>query len=621
MKTQLFSTLKNQNALKNTLLMLLVLVVIPVVLVFSNHLILCQGFSKTCLWFAGMWKIALLEITLISIISAVFYGIFSKLWLCNLCIAIPYILLTLISYYKSVINGTPLLLGDFKMAGQFLEIAGFALPQVRFSIYTYMGIIIPLLLSVALFIWDKTLKSLLVRKVMAAISIVFVGMFAFTHIFSHWAVAVDDSNKFQDQRVSDYGPFMGLYCTYAQGIRAGEIYNQESILKVKKQVEELLPVASESEKTPTVIFLMSESFFDVAKLDNVEFKPDPIPNFHKISQKYQSGNFISSAYCGGTGYVEMEVLTGICSNLLKSGDTLTYLNGEDTYKKLPSITDVFKNYGYKTVFLHSYNSQLYNRAKIYKDFGFDKVLFEDSFEKPEYKGGYISDMELAEKIISLYEEKKDDKLFLYAVSMENHQPYTRDKFEKSPVKIKTENLSSEEIEIFDAYITGLADADKSLGRLVNYFSKKKEPVMLVFFGDHLPNLMLNEEDSVFTKLGYVDGADSTKWGSSQLKKMLSTDYVIWTNYKDNDYINETQGSNFLGVSVLDRLGLKLTDYYNWLKNRIVPELLMYRSRLFVDENGTDFEKVYASDKEMIDDYAVAIYDIIYGDNRIFPAGR
>lgn len=568
-----------------------------------------------------MWKVALLELTIICILSALLYGLFGKLWFCNLLIGIPYILLTLISYYKSVINGTPLLLGDFRMTGQFFEIAGFALPQVSFSAITILGIAIPFFLCIVLFIVDIKLKSMGIRKIMTSVSAVLVVMLVFSPIFSHWAVMIDDKNMFQEQRVSVYGPLMGLYSTYAQGKTAGEIYEETAILNLKNQVDSLVCTSSENEKTPAVIFLMSESFFDVARLENVEFKPDPIPNFHKISKSFQSGSFISSAYCGGTGYVEMEVLTGICSNLLKEGDTLTYLSGEDTYKKIPVITDVFKNYGYKTVFLHSYNSQLYNREKIYTDFGFDKVLFEDSFRDPEYEGGYISDMELADKIISLYEENKGEKLFLYAVSMENHQPYAGDKFDKSAVKIKTDKLNDEEMGVFDAYVTGVSDADKSLGKLIRYFDKKKEPVMLVFFGDHLPNLMLDEKDSVFTKLGYVDDADTTKWNSSKLKKMLSTDYVIWTNYKDENFANNTQSSNFLGLTVLDRLKFNLTDYYNWLKNMIAPELLMYRNRLFVDENGTDYESVPKADVPMLEDYALAVYDIVYGDNRIFSAMR
>jgi len=610
-------TISDGKKLIKVIVTLLIMAVLSIILVFSAHLVLCQDIEKTCLWMIDMCEIALFEWVVINSLFWLLYGLLGRLYAGNLIIGILYILLTMISYYKLLINGTPLLISDFRMAGQFMEIAGFALPQIKFSSQTWLAVAIPIIITIALFIFEKYIKPKGIRKIILPVSFVMIGIFVFTPLFSHWAVSIDDPDKFQEQRVVEYGPFMGMYCTYAQGKSAGEIYDKEAILRVKKQLPKTSAALAEENRTPTVIFLMSESFFDVAKLDNVTFKPDPIPNFHKITKQFQSGEFISSAYCGGTGYVEMEVMTGLCGNLLKDGDTLTYLTKDDVYEKIPSISDVFKNYGYKTVFIHSYNSQLYNRKKIYTDFGFDEVLFEDSFQSPEYRGGYISDMDLSEKIISVYEEKGDKDLFLYAISMENHQPYPENKFEKSDIKIITDHLDEREKSVFGSYITGISDADKALGSLIRYFKGKKDPVMLVFFGDHMPNLKLDEEENVFTKLGYVEGMDSTKWNSTDLKKMLSTDYVVWTNYKDTDYADTPQSSLFLGVSVLKRLGLNLTDYYTWLSNRIMPNLLMYRSRLFVDENNIETKKVPEKDREMIEDYSVAIYDIIYGDNCIF----
>lgn len=609
-----FNVGKIKKNLIKILAILPAMLVIPLVQVISAHLILCQSVGELLNWIVSMWQILLMEWVMLGILGMVAYGIFGRLYLSNILVSVPYILLTLISYYKSVINGTPLLLGDFKMAGQFMEIAKFAIPQIKFSAYTWCGVIFPFALSAGLLAGEKGRRSKVPRLAMLAVSAVLVLVMTVTPAFCNWAVAIDNQDKFQEQRVADYGPFMGMYCTYAQGKKAGEIYTEDAILRVAGQVPEGVV---EEAKTPTVIFLMSESFFDVTKLENVTFKPDPAQNFHKLKKSYQSGDFLSSAYCGGTGYVEMEVITGICSNLLKSGDTLTYLSRKDVYKKIPAITDVFKGYGYKTAFLHSYNNELYNRDKIYADFGFDDVLFENSFRDPEYSGGYISDDSLADKIITMYKEKGDKPLFLYAVSMENHQPYSGDKFDKSPVKIKSDKLDEEAMAVLDAYVTGVYDADRSLGRLTKFFSKQKEPVMMVFFGDHLPNLGIQEGDSVFTRLGYIDDADSGTWDSVQLKKMLSTDYLIWTNYKD-EYQNSEQSSNFLGVTVMKRLGLlNMTDYYLWLSQRVVPDMLMYRSRLFVDSEGVSYDSVPKEHQQLLEDYRVATYDIIYGNNRIF----
>lgn len=598
-----------------------IMLIIPVVLIFSTHLIMCQNFIETFLWFPRMLGFALFETVIIYFLAMLIYGICSRLWVATLIIGCPYVFLTLVSYYKQVINGMPLLMGDFQMIGQFGEIAKFAVSQISFSAYTWCGILIPLALCLVLFFVDRKIKAPHHRLIFIPVASVVVILFFFTPVFSNWAVMMDDIDKFEDQRTREYGPSMGLYCTYAQGKKSSEIYKEDTILRIMDQVDAAVANTQAEEKTPTVIFILSESFFDVAKLDNVEYNPDPIPNFHRISKEFQSGDFLTSAYCGGTGNVEMEVLTGICSHLLKSADSLTYLPQEDAYRKIPSISDVFKSYGYKTVYMHSYNTKLYNREKIYSQFEFDEVLFEDDFLNPEYRGGYISDSALADKIISVYEEKGEEKLFLYAVSVENHQPYMAGKFPKPVVNINTDLLNDEEIAVFDSYITGVHDADKALGKLVRYFSKKDEPVMLVFYGDHMPNLKLNDEDSVFTKLGYIECSDTSLWDSNALKKMLSTDYVIWTNYQDKNFEDGMESSIFLGTSVLERLGLEMTDYYRWLSGRVMPNLLMYRSRLYVDENGECMESIPETDSEVMEDYAVGIYDIIYGDNRIFKLNR
>lgn len=600
---------------------LTVSLMIPLLLMFSSRLITGGGFFEALSLMIKAGDMIFPEIVILGIFVWLFYGISGSFFVADILVGMPYISLTLISYYKSVINGTPLLLGDLKMAGAIGEISRFALPQIRLSGAVVCGILIPFIFAIPLFVQDKRVRIRPVRLWLLGLSLVLTVIFAFSPVFCHWVVDLDKGETFQEQKISQYGPFMGMYCTYAQGKKAGEIYKEDKIMQVKAQVRESEPVFSEDKIIPSVIFLMSESFFDVSKLDNVTFSPDPTPNFHRISKKFQSGDFISSTYCGGTGNVEMEVLTGICSKLLKEGDTLPYLSGKDVYKKIPTIADVFKSYGYERIFLHSYNSQLYNRGEIYEDFGFDKILFEDSFESPDYSGGYISDMALSDKIISLYEEKGDTPLFLFGVSMENHQPYTVDKFDKSEIMIKTDRLSGDELLIFDSFITGIAHADKAFGRLIRYFEKEKEPVMFVFFGDHLPNLMINDQESVFTRLGYCRGADSAIWQPEMLKKMLSTDYVIWTNYHDEGYEDKTQGSSFLGVNVLNRLGFNLTDYYMWLSERVMPRVLMYRNRLFAGADGRTLEKPPSDAEQIIEDYSVAVYDMIYGDNRIFEGAR
>ena len=70
---------------------------------------------------------------------------------------------------------------------------------------------------------------------------------------------------------------------------------------------------------PDIIFVTSESFFDVTRLPGLTFSQDPLPNFHRLSETCTNGPFLSNTYGGGTGHVEMEMFTGLTSSLLKEG--------------------------------------------------------------------------------------------------------------------------------------------------------------------------------------------------------------------------------------------------------------------------------------------------------------
>ena len=66
--------------------------------------------------------------------------------------------------------------------------------------------------------------------------------------------------------------------------------NPEEIAEVIGDKEDR---ANPSGIKPTVIYLMSESFFDVNRLPGVEFSRDPLENFRRIGRNYSGGNFIS----------------------------------------------------------------------------------------------------------------------------------------------------------------------------------------------------------------------------------------------------------------------------------------------------------------------------------------
>ena len=76
--------------------------------------------------------------------------------------------------------------------------------------------------------------------------------------------------------------------------------------------------------------------------------------------------------------------------------------------------------GYRTVAMHPYPGENWNRNTCYTNMGFDEFLDGDYYEGSEQLRYYTSDQADFEKLIQVVEEKKDpqEKLFLFNVTMQ-----------------------------------------------------------------------------------------------------------------------------------------------------------------------------------------------------------
>ena len=106
--------------------------------------------------------------------------------------------------------------------------------------------------------------------------------------------------------------------------------------------------------------------------------------------------------------------------------------------------------------------------------------------------------------------------------------YTADKYGEgrtfAPIST-TADLSDAARTMLEVYTEGVRDADAMLGRLTAYFEERSEPVVLVFYGDHLPYLGDNQ-------LAYAELGSEVAVAEMDRKDVLcsyKTPYVIWAN--------------------------------------------------------------------------------------------
>ena len=248
-----------------------------------------------------------------------------------------------------------------------------------------------------------------------------------------------------------------------------------------------------------VVFVMDEAFSDILNEDVFVFpegeNPMEVYNTLAEGENAWAGHIVVPYFAGGTADTEFDVASGMQTNLLNpAAPSLTAFRTVN--RDLDSIFRVFGADGYTSCFMHPGQSWFYNRENVYDWFGADESFFVEDFDA-EYKGSWVTDESVLRELISRFEEKSagGGLDFTYAVTIQNHMSYTAEKYGDyvCPEVETTAELSPEIQTAVNVYAEGRRDANAMLEDLTEFYSEQSEPVLLVFFGDHLPYLGDNRQ--------------------------------------------------------------------------------------------------------------------------------
>ena len=290
------------------------------------------------------------------------------------------------------------------------------------------------------------------------------------------------------------------------------------------------------------------------------------------------------------------------------------------HKNMDSIFRVANDNGWQTAFIHPGKAWFYNRQNIYKWLGAQEIVFEDAFTNATYKGGYVSDASLTEYLITDFENRQaaGQPQFTYVTTIQNHMAYTESKYGKARDLYQlqlAEELPEDAKTMLTVYTHGLRDADTMLGDLVNYFEQQEEPVLLIWYGDHLPSL--GDNYLCYRALGMDMTADRA---TEDWLDAYAPPFVMWANQAGADVLdfdtlaerlgipqNGMLSASFLGAAVLDAVGCGQSDAFFAFVNSLRREWPVIQRGTGIDAQGNYLPALDGTAADAVKEYQDRTY--------------
>lgn len=312
---------------------------------------------------------------------------------------------------------------------------------------------------------------------------------------------------------------------------------------------------------PNIVVIMNEAFSDLRVLGNVETDAPFLSYWDSLDENCIRGWLNVSVLGGTTANSEYEFLTSDAVALYSGGDVIPYNQYFDSGDSYPGLVSTLEAQGYETTVFHPYLSSGWNRTQVYRAMQFQHIIFqEDLEEKLDTLRLYVSDKGDYDYIQQWFTEKEAGvPQFFFNVTMQNHGGYTYDESDFET----TVHLSGDAAGRFpraEQYLSLIKASDEALEGLLRYFEDYDEPVIVVMFGDHQPNL----ETEFYS---YITGEGMDGWSTQQRACQYKTPFLIWHNY-DTEYQNLGDVSaNYLASVLLQDAGLSMSEYQQYLLDK------------------------------------------------------
>ena len=253
------------------------------------------------------------------------------------------------------------------------------------------------------------------------------------------------------QAYQAYGfPYCFANSLFNTGIARPDDYDREVVAELESTAlkpEKLYSL--ENNKTPNIIMVQLESFFDPTLWQRNPVREDPIPFFGPGEYPYKT--VLQKTSC-------------------------------------ESMAFTMRTLGYRAHAIHNNEGTFYDRYKVFSQLGFETftpIEYMDRIERNPT--GWCRDEVLVDEIFKALDSTVGQD-FIYTISVQGHGKYPS----------------------FEYYCEQIHDMDRFIKKLVYRLARRREPTVLVLYGDHLPGF---------------------EWTAEEMKNrsLYQTQYVIWNN--------------------------------------------------------------------------------------------
>ena len=476
---------------------------------------------------------------------------------CFLCIFS--IIFSLTNYFTTTFRGIPILASDLTIMGTAMNVVGnykYSLDLTR--TITLLGLITwcILLFRVKRLRLPKGKKRISAILGSAAICFASFWIMIYTPVMTvtPMHVTVNTFRPIKSYRKN------GCVLTFMRSIQLMIIHKPDGY-SANAAEEIAAPYRSETSsgnaKTPNVSAIMDEACADLQAVGDFRTSEDVMPFYHSLTKNTVKGFSYVSVFGGQTANTEFEFLTGLSKAFVPASATPYQLYIKSL---LPGLTTHLGKQDYQGMLaFHPFRANGYNRDHVYPNLGFsDFISLKDLDVSASDKiRNFVSDAADFQVIIDQYEQakkKSNAPFYLFNVTMQNHSGYDQD-FDNLDMPISIEEKCDDPE--LKRYLNLIHHSDTALKSLIEYFSKQKDPTVIVFFDDHEPGL----SNEVYSK---ILGKNVEKLSAEENMNLYKTPFLIWANYDIEEQENVNISMNYLSTLMLESTGMKLSPFNQFL---------------------------------------------------------